>query len=63
MGKGNQIRDFIYVGDLVDLHNKCIYNDTANGETFNVGTGIPTNIVELAKTACMLVDEGLKSAS
>jgi UDP-glucose 4-epimerase len=59
-GKGNQIRDFIYVGDLVDLHNKCIFNEKANGETFNVGTGIPTKIVELAKTACMLVDEGIK---
>jgi len=59
-GKGNQIRDFIYVGDAVELHNKCLFDEAANGETFNVGTGIPTKIVELAKTACMLVDEGLE---
>jgi len=59
-GEGKQIRDFIYVTDLVDFHNKCLFNDKANGETFNVGSGLPITIVELAKTACMLADEDVK---
>jgi len=59
-GKGKQIRDFIYVKDVVELHNKCIINDNANGETFNVGSGIPTTILDLAKTACDLVNEDIQ---
>ena len=59
-GNGNQIRDFIYVGDAVELHNKCLFDEAANGETFNVGTGEPTTIIELADTACKIVEEDLQ---
>lgn len=48
-GYGEQIRDFIYVSDAVDLHNACITNDSIKNECFNVSTGIPTTVVELAK--------------
>lgn len=58
-GNGGQIRDFIYVGDVVELHNKCINTNAADGESLNVGTGLPTTIVELAETACKLVNEDL----
>ena len=59
-GNGNQIRDFIYVGDAVELHNKCLFDEAADGETFNVGTGEPTTIIELAETACKIVEEDLQ---
>lgn len=42
-GNGNQIRDFIYIADVVELHNKCIFTDVADGETINVGTGGANN--------------------
>lgn len=55
-GHGRQIRDFIYVKDLVKCHNLCIENDTVNGQIFNVASGIPTTIVELAQTSVELSD-------
>ncbi len=48
-GDGTQIRDFIYVKDLVDFHNAVMTNDIANGRSYNVGTGKGTSIKELAK--------------
>ena len=48
-GDGQQIRDFVYVGDLVRLHNECLHNERANGQAFNAGTGRPTTIKELAR--------------
>ena len=47
-GDGRQIRDFIYIGDVVRMHNLCLSNDRANGQTYNVGTGIGTSIKTLA---------------
>lgn len=48
-GDGSQIRDFIYVGDAVRCHNICMDSDKANGQSYNVGTGMPTTIEELAQ--------------
>ncbi len=48
-GDGEQIRDFIYVGDVVDFHNKCLEAPVVNGESYNVSTGIPTTIAELGR--------------
>lgn len=49
-GDGSQVRDFIYVKDLVRLHNLCLFSDAANGQTYNVATGIGTSVSDLAKT-------------
>jgi len=59
-GSGEQIRDFIYVGDVVEFHNKCLEDDRANGHTFNVGTGRPTTIKELAEICVKLSEDNLK---
>lgn len=48
-GDGSFTRDFTYVDDVVDLNMKCLRNNNANGETFNVGTGERITILELAK--------------
>jgi UDP-glucose 4-epimerase len=46
-GDGQQTRDFVYVGDVVDalLHAA----DGAPGGPYNVGTGIETTVLELAE--------------
>ena len=47
-GDGEQVRDFVYVGDAVRLHNLCVEDDAVAGESYNVGTGIGTHIHDLA---------------
>ena len=47
-GDGKQIRDFINVTDLVQMHNLCIERDGSNGKVFNVASGAGTTISELA---------------
>lgn len=48
-GDGSQTRDFVHVGDVVKAVKLGIALDRASGETFNVGTGVPTAIGDLAK--------------
>ena len=45
-GDGSQIRDFIYVGDIVDANISAMKNK--NSGFFNIGTGIPIRIIDLA---------------
>lgn len=47
-GNGKQQRDFIFVEDLVALHNKLIEQNVKKGEVFNVSTGIGTSVEQLA---------------
>lgn len=46
-GDGRQTRDFVYVGDLATLLAKALYQDGLAGETFNVGTGVESSLLEL----------------
>lgn len=47
-GDGTQTRDFVNVHDVVDAIFKCMINSSADGEVFNIGSGKPTSINELA---------------
>ncbi|WP_312901627.1 NAD-dependent epimerase/dehydratase family protein [Chryseobacterium taichungense] len=46
---GNESRDFIHVDDAVEATVKCIESDAANGEIFNVGTGVSTSVTTVAE--------------
>ncbi len=59
-GDGDQIRDFIYVGDAARFHNLCIENDVVNGESYNVSTAIGTTISDLAKVVIAASGKNLK---
>jgi UDP-glucose 4-epimerase len=48
-GDGSQVRDYLYVGDLVRLHRRCLELPIADGKSYNVGTGVPTTVVQLAE--------------
>ncbi len=48
-GDGEQTRDFIHVQDLAEFIELIIEKNVWN-KTFNVGTGKPTKIIDLAKT-------------
>ena len=47
-GGGNQIRDFVYVDDLVKCITRIVGGEVGPGE-YEIGTGIGTNINDLVK--------------
>ena len=48
-GEGSQTRDFVSVHDVVAVVIKCIEQNSAIGEVFNVGTGIETSVKKLSR--------------
>jgi UDP-glucose 4-epimerase len=48
-GDGKQTRDFIYVEDIVDAVILAMETQGVDGETFNICTGTPTSINDLAR--------------
>jgi UDP-glucose 4-epimerase len=51
-GGGEQLRDFVFVDDVVRIHRACIESDLQGAHSFNGGTGIATSIADLANLAC-----------
>lgn len=49
-GDGSQTRDFVHVSNVVEAALHALDNPAAEGEIFNIGTGNPVNIQELAQT-------------
>jgi dTDP-L-rhamnose 4-epimerase len=47
---GRQTRDFIDVRDIARCCALALTEDGADGRTVNVGTGVPTSVVEVART-------------
>lgn len=58
-GDGSQTRDFVHVSSVVDAALQALDNPDAEGETFNIGTGKPVSIQELAETILTLTDSKL----
>jgi nucleoside-diphosphate-sugar epimerase len=51
---GRQVRDFVFIDDVVDATLHALVAPTPVVGTFNVGTGIETSVHELAQLACAL---------
>ncbi|MGL6131345.1 MAG: NAD-dependent epimerase/dehydratase family protein, partial [Fusobacteriaceae bacterium] len=47
---GQESRDFVYIDDVVDATILGIEKESANYETFNVGTGVAITVQEVAET-------------
>jgi len=60
-GDGNQTRDFVYIGDVIEAISKTMENKKAVGEVFNIGTGKPTRIKELAEMIIKVSNKKLES--
>jgi UDP-glucose 4-epimerase len=58
-GDGSQTRDFVNVIDIVEALLAAIKKDNVKGEIFNVGTGKPTSITELAEAVLKLTGTDL----
>ena len=55
MTLGEQTRDFIFVLDLVDAILKACMEDKASGQIINIGTGIPTKLVDAVEIVQSLI--------
>jgi UDP-glucose 4-epimerase len=53
-GDGSQTRDFVNVKDVAEAILASAKSSKAEGEIFNIGSGKPTTINELAKTVLEL---------
>lgn len=57
---GLQSRDFVHVSDIVQANILAMENDRADGQIFNVGTGIPTTILGVAEKLISAMGSDLK---
>ncbi len=46
---GGQLRDFVDVRDVARAHRVVLEDDRANFQAFNVGSGMPTRVIDLAR--------------
>ena len=53
---GRESRDFVYVDDVVEATRLALTHSRAAGEIFNVGTGVPVSVIEVARTLIRLFD-------
>lgn len=47
---GKETRDFVYIDDVVDATILGIEKEEVNGHVFNVGTGVATDVLTVART-------------
>jgi UDP-glucose 4-epimerase len=46
-GNGDQIRDYVFIQDLIPIFDKSIISNIADNQIVNLGTGIGTTIKEI----------------
>ncbi|MCA9589260.1 MAG: SDR family NAD(P)-dependent oxidoreductase [Myxococcales bacterium] len=56
-GDGEQSRDFVYVGDVVDAWARALGDERAYGQVFNLGSGKRMSINALADVAARAFDQ------
>lgn len=56
IGTGQQSRDLVHVSDVVELLVKVGSLESANGQTYNVGLGKTTKIIDLAKLLLQILN-------
>ena len=52
---GNESRDFVFVDDVVEATTLGIERPEAAGEVFNVGTGVPVTVMQVANSLKKLI--------
>lgn len=55
-GDGEQIRDFVYVGDVVEANMKAVTTSNVEGQYFNVATSRKITLNSLLKILCDIYD-------
>ena len=55
-GDGKQLRDFVYIKDILPFFENAISNDFANNSIYNIGTGIGTTIFDIITQMYEILD-------
>jgi UDP-glucose 4-epimerase len=56
-GKGDQVRDYVYIGDIIPFFDRAISTNVADNSTFNLGTGKGSTIIEVVETMSRILDK------
>ncbi|MDC3047195.1 NAD-dependent epimerase/dehydratase family protein [Prochlorococcus sp. AH-736-A21] len=56
--KGEQLRDFLYVGDFAEAVNNCLDNKNIYGEIFNIASGKPVSIKNITELVNSYIGKG-----
>lgn len=56
-GDGEQTRDFVYIGDVVEANMLALDSRDAVGEAFNIGTGLSVSVNQIAETLKDIVNK------
>jgi len=57
-GDGKQIRDYIFIDDLVSAFLRAAYNPKTSGKIYNVGSGSGTRFIDMANTVVDVTGKG-----
>ncbi len=55
-GKGNQIRDYVFIEDIIQFFEKSCETDLGKNMILNMGTGIGTSILEVIQNLSEIMD-------
>ncbi len=57
-GDGLQLRDYVYIGDVVDALRLVGVDDRSDGRVYNVGSGVGTSMIEMARLVVDIAGTG-----
>ena len=55
-GKGDQIRDYVYIEDVVPYFDKAVSSSSTDNDIYNMGTGRGTSILEIIDSLSAIMD-------
>ena len=58
VSRGDQIRDFCYIDDVVNAIFLALTSKKSNGRIFNIGSGKPKKIKQVIKQVCRIIGQG-----
>jgi len=56
MGKGDQIRDYVYIEDILPFFEQAASTDISKDKILNMGTGNGTTILEIVKNISKILE-------
>ena len=55
-GGGSQIRDYVFIKDVVPFFHRAINDESVKNMLLNIGTGKGTSVIEIVNTAAKILD-------